>query len=371
MSNLVIDCLIFQKNKAFGFQEFLFNLLDSFYRNRDLINYNNIVIICDKNQINHFQQYSSKFIIYGCSVKNKLHQLFKQNRIHKLLNLNKNDLILFPYNYSPLVKCTKTILVVHDLLFLRKKFLPNFAMRMQRKLFIPISLRKADKIVAISNFTSNDIKRNFNKLNEEKINVIYNYFNFEKFDDNETDIISQKPYILSVSTFSKHKNTIFIFKLYNEICKRKQNFNLVLVGSKNRMNLELKNYYDSLDANVKDGIIFMEKISNHSLASLYLNCRFFISATLFEGLGMPIVEALYFNTPTLLSDIDICREVSLNSVIYFNPDNVISLIDELEKYNYKLQRPNIQDKILDVFSEKNTSIKYIELINSMYNNTIL
>jgi glycosyltransferase involved in cell wall biosynthesis len=154
-------------------------------------------------------------------------------------------------------------------------------------------------------------------------------------------------------------------KAFKEICKKGLNYILIFVGSPKKMYFEDKKYYEHLDESVKKKIVFLEKVSNSSLAYLYKNCSFFVTSTLFEGLGMPIVEALYFNAPTVVSDIEVCREVTLNRALYFNPSSPEELIQVLEEYKYNIPRPNLQNRIIEMFSEKNTSQKYINIINGI------
>ena len=132
MKKLIIDCLIFQKNKAFGYQEYLFNILNSFYNNREHINFDEIIIICKTEEINCFIQFSKNISIKGFDIKGKFGQLYIQNNLKRLLKLTRNDVILFTYNYGAIFYQCKSILVIHDLLFLRKEYLPNIAAKRSR-----------------------------------------------------------------------------------------------------------------------------------------------------------------------------------------------------------------------------------------------
>jgi glycosyltransferase involved in cell wall biosynthesis len=367
LKRLVIDCLIFQKNKAFGYQEYLFNILHSFYKNRGQILFDEIILVCMNKEISNFIEFSDKICIKGFNITNKLKQIYVQNSLKRLLGLTKDDVILYTYNYGAIISQCKSVLVIHDLLFLRKEYLPNWMMRIQRRLFVPISLKKANKVIAISNFTKNDIVRKYH-INTSKINTVYNFFNFKKFElisIKDMNEVIKKPFILTISSLGKHKNIIVILKAFNGICKKESNYKLIFVGSFSKMFYEHKKYYEGLDDSVKAKIVFMENISYTALGILYKRCSVFILPTLFEGLGMPIVEALYFNAPTLVSNIEVCREVSLNRAIYFNPESYEELFQIIEKYNYNFPRPNIQKEIMDVFSEEKTSLEYINIINTI------
>ena len=91
----------------------------------------------------------------------------------------------------------------------------------------------------------------------------------------------------------------------------------------------------------------------------------YISATFFEGLGMPIVEAMYFNAPVALSDLDVCKEVSSNHGIYFNPGSFDELASVMLNFTDKEIKADTQTMILEKYSSRNTSQKYIDLLNKL------
>ena len=96
---------------------------------------------------------------------------------------------------------------------------------------------------------------------------------------------------------------------------------------------------------------------------LYADCEAYISASLFEGLGMPVVEAMYFNVPLILSDLDVFREVTNNQAIFFNPNSIEELSQILIKNEYK--RFGTRKFVLEKYSSENTSQKYIDILNSL------
>ena len=98
---LVIECLGYERNKAFGFNEYLMNLLDYFYAHRETLDYEAIVIACQKSQYDSFAKYSDKFEI-RCSrlSENYFGKLVVMTLISYWLHLSRHDTILFPGNYS-------------------------------------------------------------------------------------------------------------------------------------------------------------------------------------------------------------------------------------------------------------------------------
>ena len=81
---------------------------------------------------------------------------------------------------------------------------------------------------------------------------------------------------------------------------------------------------------------------------------------------MPVVEAMSFDCPVLLSDTEVHREVSLNKGEYFNPYDEKELAFKMKNMNY--DRRSYSKEIKQLFSQENTSVKYIELINEIYKN---
>ena len=101
---LIIDCLIYKKNKAFGYQEYLFNLLNYFSLHIDSFKYKEIIIVCDKEQTIYFKQISERFNIKAFSSNTKLKQIISQNLLKYKLNIKKDDVILYTYNYTTIIK---------------------------------------------------------------------------------------------------------------------------------------------------------------------------------------------------------------------------------------------------------------------------
>ena len=362
---LVIDALIFKNGKAYGYQEFLFNLLDYFSEHRYSFNYVRIILACPKSQTIYFEKYNSKFEILGFNAENKKNHLLVQNRLEKNLQLKKDDVVLFTYNYSSLFKHCKHVLIVHDLLYLRKRYLPKRLMRWQRKIFMPISLKKADKIIAISEFTKKDIINNY-KVNNSKICTIYNYFNFNKYFPIDNYFKCERPYFVSICSNAFHKNTVSVLKAYKLFCEQDNEHDIVFIGSLSDNTSEAFIEYDSFPIGIKNRIHILSHISNEELGMIYRNAKCFILLTLFEGLGMPIVEAMYFNLPLILSDLDVCREVVGNAHANFvNPFDIQKIKELMLEIIKSKNTINTNSIIKERFSQENTSGKYIELLNHL------
>lgn len=361
--SLIIDALAYERHKSFGFQEYLFNLLDYFYKHRNTIFFDRIIVICDISQLNDFERFKDKFEIIGYKIPNLFSRFFIQCFIPFQLRLEKSDVILNLSNYSGLFKRCKNVLVIHDLLYLRKHLLRKFLVRLQRNIFVPRSVALADNIIAISNFTKEDILKNFRIKDNVEVTRVYNYFNFKKFkiENLKSGIINNDVFFLSVSSSEYHKNTIAILKAFEKYCSYNSEKKLYIIGEIKEINAAL--YYENLNPLVKKRIQILSKISNFELAFLYDKCEAYISATFFEGLGMPIIEAMYFNASLILSDIGICREVTDSQAVFFDPNSYEDLFDKM--LNVNNEKRNTRPFVKIKFSSKNTSKKYIQILNQM------
>jgi len=354
---LVIDLLIMERGKSYGFQEYMFNLLNYFQEHRSNLLFKSIIILCKKGEESLFNNYPD-FEIYAYPYSNYFKRLWIQSLVPIKMKLNSSDVLLSPVNYSGLIKCCPTVLVIHDLLYKRRKLLKNRLMRLQREIYVPLSIQRADRVVAISQSTADDIRYYYPQA-IPKLRVVHNYLNFGKFGTSPSAIVGN--YILGVSSNQYHKNLKTIIIAYDKYVKQGGWLPFVLLGS-----IDLKspagNAFSSLSESVRKRIIFRSGITNQELGCLYRDAAFYVSASLFEGFGMPIVEAMYFNLPVLLPDSPVFHEVSLERGTYFDPNNSDLLAIKL--LNMDIKKKSYSDEVLKFYSESETSARYINIVNN-------
>ena len=369
--NLVINLLSFEREKSYGFQEYIFNLLDDFAVSRDIIKANSIILLIRKKELIFFKKrYCDVFQYYAYEKKGLLDYFIFESRIINNLYLSSNDVLLFPGNTMPIINSrAKKILVIHDLLFRRKDLFTQsiyyFIFRLHKYIFVPYSIKHADIVIGISRFTKKEIIEAYN-IDPSKVLAIYNYFNFDKYNDEITDKsnISGK-YILSIGAKYKHKNHKTILKAFELFNRKHKDFLLVLVGA---LSPQATKYYSCMNDDVRAKVIIRNRLTNSDIKRLYEKASLYVSASLYEGLGMPVVEALYFGLPTLLSDIDIHHEVSLDNAKFFSPMSYAELSALFE--NCLIESKNIDFdfsfRLEAMYSKENTSQKYIEEINKLF-----
>ena len=226
----------------------------------------------------------------------------------------------------------KSVVTIHDLIFLR---FPEWYPFIDRKIYeakFRKSCRNADRIIAISKQTKNDIIEFFG-IDPDKIDVVYQGCNLafqEKADTEQVSIISKKyslpdEYLLYVGTMEKRKNLLTIVKAL-KLSNLK--IPLIVVGRHTSYTEQVKNYI--LDKNIKN-IRFIKYVNTTELPVFYQNAKIFIYPSIFEGFGIPIQEALFSKTPVITSKTGCFPEAGGPASIYIDPENAEDLANAILK----------------------------------------
>lgn len=225
----------------------------------------------------------------------------------------------------------KTVVTIHDLIFMRY---PNLYSYFDRKIHyykFKYAANKADLVIAISEQTKTDIVT-YLKINPDKIKVIYQGCAPVFKEDIPSEFIEltrekyQLPpnFFLNVGTIEKRKNVLSVIKAIKEIDTQ-----LVIIGKKTVYFSEINTYI--LENNLQNKVIFLENVELKELASIYRMATVFIYPSVFEGFGIPIIEALYSKTPVITSKGGCFSEAGGENSIYIDPLNPEELRIELSE----------------------------------------
>jgi len=196
----------------------------------------------------------------------------------------------------------KTIVTIHDLIFVRY---PNLYKAFDRKMYFKkfkYAAETADVVVAITEQTKQDIV-DFLGINSDKIKVIYqgchNIFK-EKISDSFQKTVLEKyqlptDYILNVGAINERKNVLSLVKAVSQTGD-----NLIIVGSGTDYYKKVKNYVTT--HHLDKQITFLQGLDMKEIASLYRMAKLFVYPSIFEGFGIPIIEALYSKTPVITTN---------------------------------------------------------------------
>lgn len=217
----------------------------------------------------------------------------------------------------------KSVVTVHDLIFMR---FPEFYKWIDSGIYtrkLIHACRVADRIVAISNQTRDDLV-NFLKVPQEKISVIYQGCNpcfWNEYDQEENQHVKAKynlpeRYLLYVGTIEERKNLLGILKA---IHIAKIDIPLVVIGRKTDQ--YYRKVLDYIGSRKLENIIFPGSILNEELPLIYRNAECFIYPSFFEGFGIPLVEALVSGIPVITSKGSCFDETAGPGSIYIDPES--------------------------------------------------
>ncbi|MCD4794439.1 MAG: glycosyltransferase family 4 protein [Bacteroidales bacterium] len=240
----------------------------------------------------------------------------------------------------------KLIVTIHDLIFLRYPELYN---SVDRKIYYQkakYACEIADTVIAISEQTKSDIV-NFFGIDEKKIDVVYQgcHPNFQKEVDTNTKIeVARKynlpeNYLLNVGTIEKRKNSLSILKAVNEA---DIDTVLIIAGSKTDYQEEIIKY--ASENNIENKLLIINDIPFSDLPAIYQQADIFIYPSLFEGFGIPIIEALYSGVPVITTKGGVFSETGGFSSIYVEPENIEKLSDSILKI---LDDHDLRRKMID------------------------
>lgn len=289
------------------------------------------------------------------------------------------DKLFLPIQAAPVLlpSSTDVTATIHDLAF--KKYPETFPKSHLRKLnfLLGVVVRRADKLIAVSESTKHDLLEFFPKLSEKKIRVIHHGFDAEFFGQRlaseELSVklvklkkLKAKSYFLYVGALQPRKNLVRLIEAFGIAKHSTPEMKLVLAGepawlSENILQAREQSLY-------KDDIILTGRVSFEELRALYQGARCLVFPSLYEGFGLPILEAFASGTPVLTAGNSSLSEVAGRAALYCNALSIEDIAEKLERLwddevlrDELVERGNIQ---LQKFSWDKCARETLECIRS-------
>lgn len=329
----------------------------------------------------------------------QLDRLFKENSCFKMIcpntsfwrffpsiwriwgikkQLKKSDIELFHglSNELPLnIHKTniRSIVTIHDLIFLR---FPDCYPAIDRKIYTH-KFRKAcinaDHIIAVSECTKKDIIHFFG-IPEEKISVIYqgcdDSFAVTTSKEKKVQVRAKyhlpERYILNVGRIEKRKNALLAVKALSRLT---DDIHLVIVGHRTKYSREIEQYIS--DNGLKSRVLILDNVSFEDLPAIYQQAELFIYPSIFEGFGIPVIEALSSGIPVIATADSCLEEAGGPSSIYIESNNDKALTEAIMQilYNPKVKEQMIRQgkEYVERFSEKTQAESLMKLYTDIRN----
>lgn len=260
-------------------------------------------------------------------------------------------------NCAPLIKKNQTVFF-HDAATVRMPETFTTLFKLWYRIQYSVLGNRLEKLFTVSNFSKKEISCLFN-ININKFYVancgIEHIFRVKKDNNIFVKCNIKENYVLAVSSLMPSKN----FKLILKAAKLLPNYNFIIVGGID------SNIFNVEDFKVPSNVHFIGYVSDEELVALYSKAECFVYPSLYEGFGIPPLEAIANNCPCILSNIEVFKEIYGERVLYCEKDNPESLAEQIKnkKELIKIKNINKDNFLINKYSWNKTLEKILKVIN--------
>lgn len=367
MHNIAIDLLWVKHKLMGGVESYVHNLLKGFVEVAP--DYHFVLIVSKDNweSFSEFYDYG-KFSYHICPVisTNLFSTVLWENMyFDKLVSSLKVDFCFVPYYRCPAFPVkNKYIIVLHDLNALH---FPEYFSKTKYywlKCYWKYSLKRAYRTITISDFCKKDILDHY-KINDDRVTVIHNPIaismplsDFHSISSKYN--IKEREYLYTVSSTYKHKNLITLLKMMKSIVDSGNNsIKLIISGIKGSGNSEIEEYI--LNNDLSNNCILTGFVSDEERNTLMKYARLFLFPSVFEGFGMPPIEAMRLGTRVITTMCASIPEVTQGKAIYVEDPYDENLWKKAILNNY----PPFQIVKFGCYDPKVIAAQYINLFDHL------
>jgi len=359
-----------------GIGRYTFNLIKYLIK-IDMVN-NYLILVNDTENVPDILGKNIRFQVKR--VKTKPLSLFEHIEIPLILKKENVDIYYCPSYMTPIWVPCKFVYSLLDLTHLRyPEYFSPFASIYFRTV-VRIALRNASKVITISENTKKDITFFFG-IPEEKIFVTYlaplDNFEFSITNTTNTSEILKKfgitkKFILYNGNKKPHKNIIRLIEAFNKFHKLNKNYILVITGQEKKGSretdfCEIKKKVNNLGLN--DYVLYTGYVSDEELFLLYRTASVFVFPSLYEGFGLPPLEAMACGCPVVVSNVASLPEVCGDAAYYVNPYDINDIARGIQTVvnDEKLQKELIEKGLnrVKLFSWEKSARKILKIFEEV------
>ena len=278
----------------------------------------------------------------------------------------KCDIFWSPHYNIPFfpIRTKKRVVTLHDAYYFAFYHTLSVTQKIYIKIASKICSRFAKKIFTVSEFSKSELIRHIH-CPSQKIEIVYNgvaknynsEFHFNKIDT---------PYILFVGNVKPHKNLVNALSSFKILLAKYPEVKFFIVGKKEGF-ITSETRLTSLIETFKDSVVFTGYVSIEELKNYYANAKVFLFPSLYEGFGIPILEAMKFNIPIVSSNLASIPEVGGDAVLYCDPTNVPDMAEKLEQAYSGKWKPDLEKykNQVEKYSWESVAEKHITILMNL------
>ncbi|HMB66285.1 MAG TPA: glycosyltransferase family 1 protein [Patescibacteria group bacterium] len=320
---------------------------------------NQYVVFLTRENFDEFQPKSDR--IKKVKTNIRWYSLAEQILLPFYIKKEKLDLMHFPHFNVPLLTPVKFVVTIHDLILtkfptIRASTLSPWLYKIKNffyKVVIKTAVKRAKRIIAVSEFTKKDIAKQF-RVKPDKIRVTYegvadlakggNSSSVSGLNDTDT-LLSyniDSDFLLYVGNAYPHKNLEGLVEAFADFCRNNYGIILVLVGKEDYFYQRLK---ETIQKKYSDPrIIFPGYIPDEKLEILYQRAMAYIFPSFYEGFGLPPLEAMAKGCPVLSSNRSSMPEILEEAALYFDPADKEDIVAKIKRV---VQDPALRKELAD------------------------
>jgi glycosyltransferase involved in cell wall biosynthesis len=330
----------------------------------------NLILLGDPTKLTAYQSLAS-IIPFTTAIYSIAEQLQFANLIPSC------DIFWSPHYNVPIfpTKAKIRVVTVHDVSHLALQKHLNLKQKLYAKYVMGRAVKLSKNVITVSDFSKDEIVK-YTCCSPEKITVIHNGVKqanaIKDIQPLKMKYILPDQYILFVGNVKPHKNLTLFLKAYLLLSADLQSkFKIVIVGKKNGFIIADETLMTWINSHeiLSKNVIFTGFVADEDMDAIYFNASLFVFPSIYEGFGLPPLEAMLNNCPTLVSDIKPHVEVCGDAAFYFDPFNEV----EMSKYMADiLTNPRVSNQLrmkgkerVKLFDWKIAAEKHIELFSQI------
>ena len=370
---IAVNTRLLIKNKLEGIGRFTFEILKQLSTNNPNIEFH---FIFDRKFSNEFifSKNVTPHILAPQTRHPLLWYIWLEIKLPRLINKINPDVFLSLDGFMSTKIHTTTIIAIHDINFEHRPKDLKWAHSIFYRRYMKKYAQLADHVITVSNFSKKDIVKRY-KINSEKVSVVYNGVSsvFSPISkEHQIKIRNQyskgQEFFVFIGSLHKRKNIknlLLAFDLFRNKNKTTTT-NLLIIGEKKWWDRHTENTYQTIS--YKNNVLFLGKMKDEDMALILASTKALCFTSIFEGFGLPIVEAMAAGVPVITSNTSSMPEIAQDSALIVNPFKIkeiqaaMSKIDTDEMLRSELIKKGQQR--VKHFDWEKSSKKVLHIINN-------